>query len=95
MNFVVICEYINENLKKGLIWHSNSLASAPILFVKKKYGYLLMCVNYCGLNWFTIKNQYPLPLISILSDQINCAKVYTKIDLREEYNLVHIWKGDK
>jgi len=54
-----------------------------------------MCVNYCGLNQLTIKNRYPLPLISGLLDQLNHAKVYTKIDLREAYNLVHIWKGGK
>jgi hypothetical protein len=37
-NFVIICEYIDENLEKGLIWHSKSLANAPILFVKMKDG---------------------------------------------------------
>jgi hypothetical protein len=95
MNFVVLCEYINENLEKGLIWHSKSLVSAPILLVKKEDGYLLMCVDYRGLNWLTIKNQHPLPLISRLFDQVSHAKVYTKIDLRGEYNLVCIWKGDE
>jgi hypothetical protein len=49
-----------------------------------------MCVNYCGLNQLTIKNRDPLPLISGLLDQLSHAKVYTKIDLREAYNLVHI-----
>jgi hypothetical protein len=33
-------EYINENLEKGFIWHSKSLASALIMFVKKKDGSL-------------------------------------------------------
>jgi hypothetical protein len=92
MNFVVIHEYIDENLAKGLIRHSKSLVNASILFVKKKDGYLLMCVDYYGLNWFIIKNQYPLPLISRLLDQISCAKVYIRIDLHGEYNLVCIWK---
>jgi hypothetical protein len=54
-----------------------------------------MCVDYHGLNQFTIKNQYPLLLISRLLDQVNRAKVYTKIDLCQAYNLVHIQKGDK
>jgi hypothetical protein len=44
------------------------IASAPILFVKKKNGLLSMCVNYRGLNRFTIKNPYPLPLILGLLD---------------------------
>jgi hypothetical protein len=53
-----------------------------------------MCVDYLGLNQLTIKNQYPLPLISRLFNQLSHAKVYTKIDLCEAYNLVHIQEGD-
>jgi hypothetical protein len=63
-----IYEYFDENLKKGFIWHSKSPANAHILFVKKKDGSLWTCVNYHELNWFTIKNWYPLPLISRLLD---------------------------
>ncbi len=54
-----------------------------------------MCVDYWELNRLIIKNQYPLPLISRLLDQFNHTKVYTKIDLHEAYNLVHIRKGDE
>jgi hypothetical protein len=54
-----------------------------------------MCVDYHGLNWLTIKNRYPLPLISRLLDQLNHAKMYTKIDLCGAYNLVPIREGDK
>ncbi len=88
-------EYIDENLEKGFIWHSKSSVSAPTLFVKKKDGSLRIYVNYHGLNQFTIKNWYPLPLILGLLDQINRAKVYTKIDLHGAHNLVHIWKKDE
>ncbi len=48
---------------------------------EKKDGSLRMCVDYCGLNQLTIKNQYLLPLISKLLDQLNHVKVYTKFDL--------------
>jgi hypothetical protein len=89
------CEYIDENLEKGFIRHSKSLANAPILFVKKKDEFLQICVDYHGLNRLTINNQYLLPLILGLLDQINSAKVYIKIDLRGAYKLMHIQKGDK
>jgi hypothetical protein len=59
--------------------------------VKKKDGSLQMCVDYHGLNRITIKNRYPMPLISGLLDQLGQAKVYTKIDL----NLVRIKGGNK
>ncbi len=67
-------EYIDKNFKKRFIQHFKSPTGAPILFVKKKDGSLHMCVDYRGLNWLTIKNRYPLPLISGLSNQLNHAK---------------------
>ena len=88
-------EYLNENLAKNFIQHLKYLAGAPILFVKKKNGSLHMYVDYRVLNKITIKNRYPLPLISELLDQFGQPKVYTKIDLRGAYNLVCIKKGDK
>ncbi len=54
-----------------------------------------MCVDYHGLNRFSIKNRYPLPLILGLLDQFSHAKVYIKIDLRGTYNSVHIQEGDE
>ena len=86
--FATLKEYINENLVKGFIRHSKSPAGAPTFFVKKKDGFLRMCVDYRGLNKVIVKNQYPLPLISGLLNQLVQAKIYTKIDLREAYNLI-------
>ena len=63
--------------------------------MKKKDGSLRMCVDYRGLNKITVKNRYPLPLISGLFDQLSQAKIYTKINLRGAYNLVCIKVGDK
>ena len=54
-----------------------------------------MCVDYRGLNKVTIKNRYPLPLISELLNQLGQAKIYTKIDLRGAYNLVRVKEGDE
>jgi hypothetical protein len=88
-------DYLDENLTKNFIQHSKSPAGAPILFVKKKDGSLRMCVDYRGLKKVTIKNRYPLPLISGLLDQLGQTKIYTKIDLRGVYNLVRIKEGDK
>ena len=40
--------YLDEILEKGFIQPSKSQAGAPILFVKKKYGSLRLCVDYRG-----------------------------------------------
>jgi len=88
-------EYIEENLEKGFIRPSESPAGAPILFVKKKDGSLRLCMDYRRLNAITIKNQYPLPLIGDLIDQLRDCTVYTKIDLRGAYNLLQIAEGEE
>jgi hypothetical protein len=56
-------------LEKGRITESKSPAGAPILFVPKKDGTLRLCVDYRGLNAITIKNRYPLPLVSETLDR--------------------------
>jgi hypothetical protein len=65
---VVLKEWLEENLKKGFIRESKSPAGAPILFAPKKDSSLQLCVDYRGLNNVTIKNCYPLPLITKIID---------------------------
>ena len=48
--------YIETNLANGFIWPLKSSAGAPILFVRKADGSLRLCVNYQGLNNWTIQN---------------------------------------
>ena len=71
------------------------LYSVPVLFVKKKYSSLRLCVNFCSLNYISKKDCYLLLLISNLLDSLHKAQVYSKIDLHYAYHLVHITNGDK
>ena len=52
-----------------------------MLFVEKKDKTMRMVVVYRALNEVTIKNKYPLPMINDLFDQLQGAKVFSKIDL--------------
>jgi hypothetical protein len=54
-----------------------------------------MVQDYRYLNEHTVKNNYPLPLISQLVDKLKGSKWFTKIDLRWGYNNVHIKEGDE
>jgi len=63
--------------------------------MKKKDGFLRLCVDFRRLNKITKKDQYPLPLISDLLDSPRKAHIYTKIDLWHAYHLVHIAEGNK
>ena len=65
-----------------------------MLFVKKKYGTLRLCIDYRQLNKVTMNNKYPLPRIDDLFDQMRGAKVFSKIDLRSGYHQVRIKDED-
>jgi hypothetical protein len=85
--------YLEENLKKGYIRKSQSPFASPFFFIPKKNGKLRPIVDYRKLNSITVKNSYPLPLISSIVDGLLCARIFTKLDLRWGYNNVLIKNG--
>ena len=54
-----------------------------------------MCIDYRALNKVTVRNKYPLPIITDLFDQLNGARYFTKLDLRSGYYQVRIAQGDE
>ena len=72
---------LQELLDKKFIRPSYSSWGAPVLFVKKNDGSMMMCINYRELNKVMIKNKYSLPRIDDLFDQLKGATVFSKIDL--------------
>ncbi len=67
--------------------------ASPFFFVKKKDGKLRPVQDYRKLNEMTIKNRYPLPLISELMDKLRGAKYFSKLDVWWGYNNVRIKSG--
>jgi len=63
---------------------------SPVFFVGKKDRGKYIVMNYRRLNKQTIKNNYPLPLITDLIDSMGNKRVFTKIDLQWNYNNVRI-----
>jgi hypothetical protein len=57
-----------------------------VIFVPKKDGTQRLCVDYRALNEVTVKNKCPLPRIDDLFNQLYCAHVFSKIDLRLGYH---------
>ena len=68
---------------------------ALVFFVGKKNGKKQMVQDYRYLNEWTINNNYPLPLILDVLENIGIKKVFTKIDLRWGYNNVRIKEGNE
>ncbi len=88
-------EYINKALDSGFIRPSTSPAGAGFFFVGKKDGSLRPCIDYRGLNRITVKNRYPLPLMTTAFELLQGATIFTKLDLRNAYHLVRIRAGDE
>jgi hypothetical protein len=85
---------LTNMLSKGLIRPSASPCGSTALFVDKQDGTIRLCVDYHRLNEVTIKNNYPLPKIEDLFDQLNGAKVFSKVDLRSGYHQLKVRESD-
>ena len=88
-------EFVKDQLRKGYIRPSKSLQMSPVFFVPKKNGKKRMVQDYRYLNSWTIKNNYPLPLISDLINSIGKKRMFMKMDLRWGYNNVRIKEEDE
>jgi len=54
-----------------------------------------MVIDYYNLNDQTVKNNYPLPLITDLIDSMGSKQVFMKMDLWWGFNNIRIKKGDE
>ena len=88
-------EFLEENLRSGRIRPSKSAWASPFFFVKKKDGSLRPVQDYRKLNERTIKNRYPLPLISEMINLLKDAVYFTKFDVRWGFNNIRIKEGDE
>ena len=82
-----VCKFIQKQLRKRYIRPSKSSQMTLVFFVGKKDGNKIIVQD---LNEWTIKNNYPLPLISDIIENIGTKKVSTNLDLQWGYNNVQI-----
>ena len=87
--------FVEDQLRKGYIRLSKSPQTSPVFFIRKKDGSKRMVMDYHNLNDQIVKNNYPLPLITDLIDNMGSKKIFTKMDLRWGFNNVRIKEGDE
>ena len=75
-------EFIKEQLRKGYIRPSKSPQMALVFFIGKKNRRTRIVQDYQYFNEWTVKNNYPLPLILDIIENIGTKKMFTKMDLR-------------
>lgn len=85
---------ISKLLEMGHIKPKASLCSSPILLVPKKDGSWRMCIDYRVINKIMVKNIYSLPRIDDFLDQLQGAKLFSKIYLKSGYHQVRIKEED-
>ena len=88
-------KFVNEHLKKEYIRPSKSQQTSPAFFVGKKDKGRQMVIDYCKLNKQMVKNNYLLPLITELVDNMGSKRVFTKMDLQWGYNNMRMKEEDK
>jgi len=88
-------QWLDEQLKAGLIVESKSRYVAPCFYIPKKDGSLQLVQDYRKLNQVTIKDKMPLPLIGEVIDKLKEARYFNKLDLIWGYNNIQIKEGDE
>nr|GEV64628.1 putative reverse transcriptase domain-containing protein [Tanacetum cinerariifolium] len=85
-----LSDQLKELSEKGFIRPSSSPWGAQVLFVKKKDGSFRMCIDYRELNKLTVKNQYPLPRIDDLEEDIPITTFQTRYG-HFEFQVMSFW----
>jgi hypothetical protein len=80
--------------EENMVRPSNSPIASLVVLVLKKDGTMRMCIDYRALNKKTIKNQYPIPRIDELMDELHGAVFFSKIDLCSRYHQISIREQD-
>ena len=91
----VLNQWLDEQLKAGLIMKSKSRYAAPCFYIPNKDSSLQLVQDYRKLNQVTIKDKTLLPLIGEVIDKLKEVKYFNKLDLIWEYNNIQIKEGDK
>jgi hypothetical protein len=87
--------FIIKNKEELKIEDSDSQYTFPVFFIKKKDGTYRMIIDYCGLNKYTVLDNYPLPLIETLLKRLRNKTLFTKLDIRWGFNNIRIKEGDE
>jgi hypothetical protein len=89
-------EFLEKNLKSERIRPSTSPFASPFFFRAKLGTQELRAIqDYRKFNEVTVLDQYPLPLISVILENLKESKGFLKMDLHWGFNNIRIRAGDE
>lgn len=81
----IVNKQIAEWEREGIVRPSSSDYASPIVLAKKKDGTHRLCIDYRLLNRKIVRDRFPLPLIEDQLDQLQGAKIYSTLDLKNGF----------
>ena len=61
---------------------------SPLVCVPKKNGDVRLCVDMRKANTVIIRSYYPIPKLYEILYEVNCAKIFSKLDLAQGYHQI-------
>ena len=92
---LMLCKTLTKLLDNGFIRVSNSLAVAPVIFVKKSGGRLRFYIDYRRLNEISRKDSYAILRIDETLRTIVAAKYISKVDVISAFHRIRVKDGDE
>ncbi|UYV82062.1 K02A2.6-like, partial [Cordylochernes scorpioides] len=84
-NYPEIKYQIEKMLENEIIEPSNSPYAAPVTLARKRDGSKRFCVDFRKLNELMSVDNYPIPLIETVLDQLSNSKYFSTIDITSAF----------
>lgn len=91
----IIKNQCKEMLEHGIIEHSNSNWSSPVLLVKKQNGSTRFCCDFRKINRLVKADKFPIPRIDDILSSLNNTNMYTLLDLNNAFWSLPVKKEDR
>lgn len=83
---------LDEYLAAGLIQHSNSPYSSPIVVIPKKSGGIRITINYRKLHRISSLGQLPIPRVEEVLTKLNKASIFSLFDFTGSFHQITVHK---